>query len=103
MIVVITYLIMLRSRCVFGKSMEDFCCTCSEAVPEGRSPWHKGEGKVLKSGEKAIPALFNTSLGIKQSLTPRSMSPDPKEAMRDQKSELSVTCSPVPCFVVVLT
>ena len=103
MIVVITYLIMLRSRCVFGKSMEDFCCTCSDAMPEGRSPWHKGEGKVLKSGEKAIPALFNTSLGIKQSLTPRSMSPDPKEAMRDQKSELSVTCSPVPCFVVVLT
>jgi hypothetical protein len=51
------------------------------------SVWYKGEGKLLKSGEKAMPGIFNTSMGIKQSLTPtRSMSPDPKEMSRDKKS-----------------
>ncbi|KAK7096689.1 nuclear pore complex protein Nup98-Nup96-like [Littorina saxatilis] len=59
-----------------------------ESLHEERSPWYRGEGVMLKSGEKAMPSLFNTSLGIKQSLTPRSMSPDPKEMMMREKKSL---------------
>lgn len=54
---------------------------------EEKSIWHKGEGKLLKSGEKVMPGIFNTTLGLKQSLTPRSGSPALKELQKDQKSE----------------
>ena len=86
---IVTHFFALKSRCLFFIFL-NCCWTCSECVPEDQSPWYRGEGRVLKSGEKAVPALFNTSLGIKQSLTPRSMSPDSREVMRDHKSELFV-------------
>ena len=60
---------------------------CLGLDQEARSPWHKGEGRLLKSGEKAMPTLFNTTLGIKPSLTPPAMSPDPKELVREKKSK----------------
>ncbi|KAL8559558.1 hypothetical protein ACOMHN_018721 [Nucella lapillus] len=54
--------------------------------------WYRGEGKILKSGEKSMPTLLNTSVAaIKQSLTPRSMSPDPKEIAREKKSLFQAT------------
>lgn len=51
-----------------------------------KSRWYKGEGYLLKSGEKAMTGLFSPTMGLKQSLTPRSLSPDPKEMMREKKS-----------------
>lgn len=65
---------------------EDLPIGDKDDISDEKSMWYKGEGHLLKSGEKSMPALFNTTLGLKQSQTPRSMSPDPKEMMREKKS-----------------
>ncbi|XP_025085972.1 nuclear pore complex protein Nup98-Nup96-like [Pomacea canaliculata] len=56
-----------------------------------KSTWYKAEGHLLKSGEKAVPSLFSSSLSLKQSLTPRSLSPDLKDLQKDRKSLFQAT------------